>query len=143
MGHETEFRGELKISPPLIEQHRKFLEEFTKARHEGGDDISGDLNSIWHSLPSIWCPWELGDCPPWLEGVDCLRIPKEGKHYAYIPWLQYLLNEFLIPNGYEVNGFVQWRGENYYDVGVIHLQANELRWHCIDVEVHFDSRAFC
>lgn len=42
------------------------------------------------------------------------------------PWLCYLIDHFLRPWGYVVSGRVEWRGEEWLDVGVLRVRDNEV-----------------
>jgi hypothetical protein len=42
------------------------------------------------------------------------------------PWLCYLIDHFLRPWGYVVSGRVEWRGEEWPDVGVLRVRDNEV-----------------
>ena len=38
------------------------------------------------------------------------------KFYFYIEWLQYLIDEYFKPQGYELNGKINYRGERLDDI---------------------------
>jgi hypothetical protein len=48
------------------------------------------------------------------------------KFYNYTEWLVYLINKILKPNGYVLNGVVQWQGEEVGDVGEIFVEDNKV-----------------
>lgn len=48
------------------------------------------------------------------------------KFYFYIEWLEYLIENFLKPWGYKLNGSVSWRGELFSDIGVITVENNKV-----------------
>ncbi len=71
--------------------------------------------------PGLWCQWvpsDDGKTLAWDEGE---------KFYEYAEWLQYLLDHFLIPWGYELNGDVVWNGEDPDDRGILKIEKNVLR----------------
>lgn len=86
-----------------------------------GQDRDGsvvDYNDPPAGQPGLWCKWvpnELGTGIVWDRGE---------KFYDYIAWLEYLLEHFLTPWGYVVNGRVAWKGEDRADTGVIIVTAN-------------------
>ena len=41
-------------------------------------------------------------------------------------WLVYLIHKFLAPNGYVLNGVVEWSGEESGDVGEIFVEDNKV-----------------
>jgi len=79
-----------------------------------------DYNEAPPGQPGLWCQWvpsELGTA-----------IYAEGeKFYRYTEWLRYLIDHFLGPWGYKVNGEVTWQGEDSSDMGKIKVTENEVR----------------
>lgn len=63
--------------------------------------------------PSLWCQWV-----PSEEG-DAIVGPGSEKFYEYVPWLKYLIENFLEPWGYTLNGTVDYQGEEESDRGQI------------------------
>ena len=77
-------------------------------------------NSPPEGQPGLWCQWipnKDGTAIEWDEGE---------KFYSYVEWLEYLIEEFLRPWGYEVNGSVRWYGEERSDMGVIECRENRV-----------------
>lgn len=72
------------------------------------------------TIPDLWCQWVPSD--------DLMGIEWDGgeKFYKYVEWIEYLIQNFLAPQGYVVNGEVQWRGEDFFDVGVIVVENNKV-----------------
>lgn len=48
------------------------------------------------------------------------------KFYDYVDWLWYIIEHFLKPWGYTVNGEVRWCGEDDEDRGTIVVVDNEV-----------------
>jgi hypothetical protein len=48
------------------------------------------------------------------------------KFGRYISWLHFLLDHFLLPWGYLLNGRVTWQGDNQGDTGIIVVMNNEV-----------------
>ena len=88
----------------------------------GQDD---DPSVIEHNYPpttqpSLWCHWipsANGDYIVWDEGE---------KFYFYADWLNYLIENFLEPWGYVLNGSVLWQGEDIEDRGELLVTNNVL-----------------
>lgn len=81
------------------------------------EDIK-DYNCPPEGQPGLWCQWtpsEDGGALVWDDGE---------KFYAYEEWIRYLINHFLKPWGYVVNGEVEWVGEDRDDRGKIVITAN-------------------
>jgi len=79
-----------------------------------------DYNNAPGSQPGLWCQWV-----PNMEGT---AIEWDGgeKFYNYIEWLAYIIDNFLRPWGYVLNGEVQWRGEDWDDAGTIVVKNNDV-----------------
>jgi len=77
-----------------------------------------DYNRPPNGQPALWCQWtpsEDGNAIQWDEGE---------KFYSYVEWLKYLIEHFLAPWGYVVNGSVEWEGESRGDIGRILVSNN-------------------
>ncbi len=80
-----------------------------------------DYNIPPKGQPGLWCQW----VPNW-EGT---AIEWDGgeKFYNYTEWLKYLIEHFLKPWGYVLNGSVEWNGEDRGDVGKLVVEDNVLK----------------
>ena len=111
MGYYTGFSGQFNLDKPLTVEQKKTLEDFAEERH-GGD---------WHpheGMPGLWCDWvpnEDGTALEW-NGAE--------KFYDYVPWIKYLIENFIKPWGLTVNGEVEWEGEESGDLGLIVVKDN-------------------
>jgi len=90
--------------------------------HGGQDHDSSVLeyNRPPSGQPGLWCKWapnESGTAIVWNEAE---------KFYDYVKWLKYLIEHFLRPWGYVLNGEVRWAGEEEADRGVIRVKDNEV-----------------
>jgi hypothetical protein len=84
------------------------------------DDSIIDYNRPPKTQPSLWCKWVASD-----DGTRLLWNGAE-KFYAYLEWLQYLIDTFFGPWGYNLNGKVEWQGEDPHDVGTIIVDDNKI-----------------
>jgi len=77
-----------------------------------------DYNRPPMGQPSLWCQW--------IPGYEGRVIHWDGgeKFYNYVEWLQYLVDNFLRPWGYRLNGEVEWSGEETRDVGRLVVRDN-------------------
>lgn len=71
--------------------------------------------------PGLWCQWAPDD------GGQSIGWDGGEKFYSYVEWLEYLLEHFLTPWGYELNGVVEWQGEDSDDRGRILLERSQVR----------------
>lgn len=71
--------------------------------------------------PEVWCSWEPTD------NNKCIAWNEVEKFYSYIAWLEYLIEHFLKPWGYILNGKVRWIGEDSEnDQGLIYVLNNKI-----------------
>lgn len=85
------------------------------------DDSVKNYNTPPSGQPSLWCQWvpsEDGTAIVWDEGE---------KFYEYIDWIKYLIEHFLSPWGYVLNGEVYWIGEDADDRGIIVIKDNVVK----------------
>lgn len=94
MGYDTRFDGQFSLDHPLTVKLFKEMKDFSEERHEGFK-LPGET---FHCLYCQWVPTEDGEGIKWDGGE---------KFYSYTKWLQYLIDNFLIPNGYVLNGEVE------------------------------------
>lgn len=77
-------------------------------------------NSPPPGQPGLWCQWtpnEAGTEISWDGGE---------KFYDYLEWLGYIVEHFLKPWGYVLNGSVTWQGEESSDRGKILVKDNAI-----------------
>lgn len=113
MGYRVKTIGHIDVRPALNDDEYEYLTAFAESRRwsrpQGpfwvpstpfgfDEDTAGAstdaINRPPGGQPGLWCPWT-----PSCRG-DCLVIREEGtdgKNYGIVPWLQYLLDTFLIP----------------------------------------------
>ena len=74
--------------------------------------------------PGLWCQWIILPEEEADENADYLEWDGGEKFYNYIQWLCYLINHFFEKWGVELNGDIEWRGEEWEDNGTIHVEDN-------------------
>lgn len=70
--------------------------------------------------PGLWLQWE-----PSEDGTSIVWNGSE-KFYDYTDWLKYLIDNFLAPWGYTLNGEVEWQGEEPDDKGILGVKNNKV-----------------
>lgn len=144
MGYHTDFRGSFQLDKKLSPEMQEFLTKLCNTRRMGrntddefgvegeffiegtgykGQDSGGDVINVNEpptTQPSLWCQW--------IPTEDGLSIEWDGgeKFYNYTEWIYYIINKILLPNGYTLNGSVQWRGEEFGDDGFMEVRDNVL-----------------
>lgn len=79
-----------------------------------------DINRPPKDQPSLWCDFIFDDSGTTLTAND-------GKNYNYLGWIHYLIDTFLKPWGYTLNGEIEYFGENREDHGKIVIKKNKVR----------------
>ena len=144
MGYTTNFKGRFELNKELSQKMADFLKLFSETRRmkRDTDDIFGingefyvfgggsfgqnsepniiDYNRPPSTQPGLWCQWT--------PTSDNMSIEWDGgeKFYYYNEWLVYLIHKILAPNGYVLNGVVEWNGEEVGDVGEIFVEDNKV-----------------
>ena len=153
MGYSTDFIGSLKFNKDVPIELQRYINRFSCTRrmprdnakikeiypnwkelcffgelgtmgeyfvpygHNDYDDSVIDHNGFRVSVhPGLWCQWVI-------EGNELVWDGGE-KFYNYVEWLQYLIDNFFDPLGYELSGDIAWQGEDPDDCGVIHVANN-------------------
>lgn len=99
-----------------IERNLKFLSIKQESDHL--DKTIVDDNESPITQPGLYCQWT--------PNKDGTAIEWDGgeKFYEYTAWLKYIIDKFLIPWGYELNGEVTYSGERFCDRGTIKVANN-------------------
>lgn len=156
MGYTTDFQGSFCLDKPLTEEHCDYLSQFARTRRmkrdpkiaEGFKDplrekvglpIGNDgeyfvgvdgshgqdndksvlnYNNPPEGQPGLWCQW--------VPNIDEIIWDGTEKFYNYVEWIEYIIDHFLKPWGYLVNGEVEWEGEESGDLGIIIVTDNEV-----------------
>jgi hypothetical protein len=109
MGYTTDFYGSFKLDRPLDIETFNLINDLQEVRHEGPTKIPN---------VGIWCDWA-----PNKDGTEIEWTGAE-KFYDYVEWLEYIVNTFLAPKGYILNGEVEYQGEDRSDMGMIVVKDN-------------------
>ena len=85
-----------------------------------------------HSLPGRHCYWQIS---PRGATISCER----GSSFLYVEWLTYIIEHFIKPWGYTLNGEVYWDGDQNDDRGKIEVIDNVITVY--DEEPNYVARA--
>lgn len=145
MGYHTDFKGSFEFNKELSPKMLDYLTKFNETRRmkrktdevfgkdgefyvfgsgfmgQGHDENVIDHNTPPATQPGLWCQWT-----PTSDGME-LEWDGGEKFYYYEEWLFYLINKIIAPNGYVLNGTVEWSGEEVGDNGVIEVENNHIR----------------
>ena len=103
---------------PVGEEAGYVVTEGVIPREEDYESTVVDRDRPPKGQPGLYCQW--------VPSGDGMAIVWNGgeKFYNYVPWLTYLLEHFLRPWGYVVNGRMTWQGEVPSDEGTITVREN-------------------
>ena len=129
MGYTTDFSGRFELNKQLSPKMAQYLKLFNETRRmkRNTDEVFGvegeffvfgggsygqdnepnviDFNEQPTTQPSLWNKWLPTD-----DGMG-IEWSGEEKFYGYTEWLVYLIHKILAPNGYILNGVVEYSGE--------------------------------
>lgn len=111
MTYQVGIDGQFTLDRPLTVEHKVTLEKFAEERHEKRSDPN---------YP--WCQWVPSD-----DGTAIVYTENEISGYYITEWLRAIVDRFLKPWGYILNGQAQWEGDEAGDLGVIVVRDNEVR----------------
>lgn len=156
MGYTTDFDGQFKLDHALTPEHLEYLQAFSETRRmkraavlsvtrqdplreavglpigEDGAYFVGTDRMEWNAAdilnhneppagqPGVWCKWI-----PTEDGL-AIEWDRAEKFYDYVEWLAYLVEHFLKPWGYTLNGEVSWQGEDTDDFGILVVSDNRV-----------------
>ena len=117
MGYDTTFTGGFRFDKPVTERLRIAINEFSQQRHDPRNE----------RVPGYWCQWIIGTD---YDGNEALVWDENEKFYNYVEWLEVLIERFFAPEGYILNGEVEYQGEDSEDFGTIEVKDNVVTQHC-------------
>jgi hypothetical protein len=161
MGYNTTFFGRFDLDKELNPDHAEYLRKFADTRRmkrdpekasklsdpvrekvglpiglEAGYFVGGnkdesilDYNQRPENQPGLWCQWVPTKDN---KGIEWDQIEK---FHTYEEWLRYLIDHFLKHWEYNLNGKVEFQGDDEEDEGEIIVNDNI-------VEVKYDTRLF-
>ena len=94
---------------------------------QGDDKSIVNCNNPPADQPGLWCRWIPNE-----DGTAIVFDDETEKFYGYIEWIEYLIEHFLKPWGYTLNGKVRWRGEHIDDYGTIVIEDNNVSVRSVD-----------
>lgn len=110
MSYRTRFTGQFNLDKPLTLEQFNILNDFAERDHRH-DELS--------DMPGFHCEWI-----PTKDGKALVYSDNEVSFYGYDKWLTYLIEHFLAPWGYTVNGSMRWQGEETGDTGTLTCTNN-------------------
>jgi hypothetical protein len=148
MGYTTDFEGSFKTDKPVHDSIYELingLQETRRMKRSGLDKKYGvegefyyedtddccqthepslgkivNYNSPPSTQPSLWLQWIMS------EDKQTIKWDGNEKFYYYVEWIEYIIKNILEPNGYKLNGEVEFQGEEMRDRGLIIIINNKV-----------------
>ncbi len=120
MGYSVYYRGEISVTPPLTKQHAATLRAFSRL------ELTADTNSIFAAIADSPEP----DLPGYGGLIDVsedgsLIVPEEDEsRHGVRLWLRLMIEHFLGPLGYVLEGEIEWTADELDDRGNIFVRGN-------------------
>ena len=111
MGYYTSFTGGFRFNKPVTEKLRVLVNDFADKRH----------NPVTEKVPGYYCQWVIETD---YDGNEALVWDENENFYDYVEWLKVLIGRFFEPEGYILNGEVEYLGEDPEDFGTIEVKNN-------------------
>ena len=151
MGYTTKFYGCFQINPPLNAKDCHFLTELSRTRRVKRVGLPAEYGTEgeFYVLDDDACVVDYNIPPKTQPGLYCQWIPTEDgtelqwdggeNFYDYVEWLKYLVENYLKPRGYTVNGEVEWLGEYSNDRGLIVVKNNNIKVGKVKITYEFED----
>lgn len=122
MGYGVYYDGEVTITPALTESDAAVLRAAMK--REETQETRALFASIAAS-PEPDLPYH-ADLLEISEDRDCLIPEEDESRYGVRMWLKLVVEHYLAPRGYVLNGEITWEGEDRDDSGTIFVKDNQV-----------------
>lgn len=123
MGFSTIYLRSFTFDHALTPEHAKVLLEFSQTEHEDENRNPGG-----NGKPSTYyCQW----IPT--EDRMGLEWDKNEKFYFGKEWLVYLIENFIKPWGYKLNGANPWYIDDFDEAGILHVTDNVVSEESCDI----------
>ena len=124
MGYSVYYCGDVSVEPPLTEEDAAtFLEIVNDKR----TDRTKDFFDRIAASPEAQIPYSVGLLELSEDGSQILPETDESRAGAGT-WLQLVVEHFLVPKGYSVDGEITWNGDEAEIAVVSTHRANRSKW---------------
>jgi hypothetical protein len=108
MSYHTRFTGQFNLDKPLTLEQFNILNDFSEADHRSES-----------GMPGYYCGWV-----PTKDGTAIECDDGDLSFYDFDEWLEYLIEHFLKPWGYTLDGTTRWQGDEVGDTGTLSVRNN-------------------
>ena len=120
MGYSMYYNGEITVSPILTETDAAIVRAVVEG--ERSEQTQAVFAAIAAS-PEPDLPWHT-DLLTVSENRSLILPEEDESRPGFGMWLRLLLEHFLFPRGYVLNGQVSWEGEDPDDRGILFVKEN-------------------
>ena len=106
MGDTTDFEGRFDLSSKM--NHLNIFD--TLQEWNDGEGKKSPIDG--------YCQWVL------TKDREGIEWDNNEKFYDYVEWLQHIIDDLLLPNGYTLSGEMKFQGEEKEDNGVLKIINN-------------------
>ena len=122
MGYSVSYCGDINVEPSLTEEDAAtFLEIVNDKR----TDRTKDFFDRIAASPEAQIPYSVGLLELSEDRSQILAETDESRAGAGT-WLQLVVEHFLVPKGYSVEGEITWNGDEAEDRGCIYAQGQQV-----------------
>jgi hypothetical protein len=122
MGYDVYYNGEVSVTPPLTEGDAAVLRAATNLERT---DETRALFAAIAASPEPDLPYHAGLLEVSEDREFILPEQDESRH-GFRMWLRLLIEHYLAPRGYVLEGEVTWEGEDRDDCGTIFIKDNQV-----------------
>ena len=114
MGFSTIYLNPFHFDRQIDQEHANILIAFSQTEHEDESGRPGGRGMP----PTYYCQWVPTDDRMGLEW------DKNEKFYFGLDWLEYLIENFIQPWGYTLNGESPWYVDDFQEAGFLRITDN-------------------
>lgn len=133
MGYNTEFAGGLVVTPRPTPEHLATFHALLRRSAEADWCLPGTPRA---GAPDTPCEYALGPDGWLVADNDGLKFLKHG------PWLRWLVERWFKPRGYRLCGVIEWRGDEWDDIGAYKVEGHRIRLGVIEWKYPRNQRDF-
>lgn len=122
MGCDVYYKGEIAVTPALTESDAAVLRAVTNL--ERTDDTKAFFAAVAAS-PESDLPYHAGLLEI-SEDREFLVPEEDESRHGFRLWLKLVIEHYLAPRGYVLEGEVTWEGEDRDDFGTIFVKDNQV-----------------
>ena len=122
MGYDVYYNGEVTVTPALTEGDAAVVRAATK--HEDTEETRALFAAIAAS-PEPDLPHH-GGLLEISEDRELILPEQDESRHGFRMWLRLLIEHYLAPRGYVLEGAVTWEGEDRDDCGTIFVKDNQV-----------------